>query len=62
LTLRGIQLAPFNSSATFRAAFSHDALGISRVVLMLDEFETLDHAMPGMKEEVCADHCIAVAP
>jgi energy-coupling factor transporter ATP-binding protein EcfA2 len=59
---RGIQLASFNSAGTFCAAFSRGALGSSRVVLMLDEFDTLDHAGPGIKEEVGDGHSIAVAP
>lgn len=60
--LRGLQLATFDSSGTFCAALSRDALGSSRVVLMLDEFDTLDHAASGIKEEVGCGHGITLAP
>ena len=58
---RGIKLAPFDSGEGFTSAFLNSALGGKRFVLMMDEFDTLDHAAPGIKEEVGADHSIAVA-
>lgn len=49
----GIALAPIDSADSFRAAFSRASLGEDmRLVLMLDEFDTLDSAAPGIKEEV----------
>lgn len=51
-----IRLASFNSVDTFKAAFGRAALGDQRLIIMLDEFDTLDHATPGIKEEV-SDSC-----
>jgi hypothetical protein len=48
----GIELQFIDSPETFRAAFSTLHLGSTRVILMLDEFDVLGNAAPGIKEEV----------
>lgn len=48
----GIALQSIDSPETFHAAFSRAILGSNRVILMLDEFDALDDAALGVKEEV----------
>ena len=49
----GINMQPINSAATFRSALGYGSLGEGRkVVLMLDEFDTVEKAVPVIKEEV----------
>ena len=49
-----IVVSPFDDVAGFVDAFTLKSLGGARVLLMLDEFDTLDHAADGIKEQVSA--------
>ena len=49
-----IILPNFHDVAGFVDAFTFKSLGCARVLLMLDEFDTLDHAADGIKEQVRA--------
>lgn len=47
-----IVVSPFDDVAGFVDAFTLKSLGGARVLLMLDEFDSLDHAADGIKEQV----------
>jgi len=47
-----IILPPFDDVAGFVDAFTLKSLGCARVLLMLDEFDTLEHAADGIKKQV----------
>lgn len=47
-----ITVAPFDDVAGFVDAMTLRSLGGARVFLMLDEFDMLDHAADGIKDEV----------
>ena len=53
---QNIIMRSFEDVAGFVAAFTRNSLGGARVLLMLDEFDKLDHAADGIKEEVSI-HC-----
>jgi hypothetical protein len=48
---QGLQLARFGDADSFQAALLASKLRGARVVLMVDEFDMLDHATPGIKDE-----------
>jgi hypothetical protein len=65
----GIRMIPFYDVAGFVQALMPISLGASRVLLMLDEFDTLDHASKGIKEQVSeqflrldVERCARVTP
>jgi Cdc6-like AAA superfamily ATPase len=50
---QNVILTPFDDVAGFVDAFTHHSLGGATILLMLDEFDRLDHAEDGIKDEVC---------